>query len=216
MQVSLGKLRKKLDEEQIRQFEVWMDRYEGSCRHVILDGPNVARRSLPLRVRAEFRPDQIQAVKDKLEEAGYNVSIVLPHRYYVEQTEDVTKCIQQWIDQEQVFITPDSVVDDWFWIYACLRNPNALVVTYDQLRDHLTSMEKQQMPRGRLEQWRDSVAVQHSVLLQEYDHTRPLRATDIEIHMPSGTDRRIHVDDQCVRVPVDDNSWMSFCGPKKT
>lgn len=45
-------------------------------------------------------------------------------------------CIARWRKARALYTTPTGSNDDWYWLYAAVRH-NALLVTNDEMRDHL-------------------------------------------------------------------------------
>jgi len=99
----------------------------------ILDGANIGY--------FKQRPDKgnpisyknIDRVVEYLEKRNKTIMIFL-HEKHIES--HASFFIKKWQDNNILYITDKGLNDDWFWLYAALKIPDAKIITNDNMCDH--------------------------------------------------------------------------------
>jgi len=99
----------------------------------ILDGANIGY--------FKQRPDKgnpisyknIDRVVEYLEKRNKTIMIFL-HEKHIES--QASFFIKKWQDNNILYITDKGLNDDWFWLYAALKIPDAKIITNDNMCDH--------------------------------------------------------------------------------
>ena len=100
----------------------------------ILDGANIGY--------FKQRPDKgnpisyknIDRVVDYLYKRNKTVMIFLHEKHEVSIGSETF--IQKWKNNDIIYITDKGLNDDWFWLYASLKIPDAKIITNDNMCDH--------------------------------------------------------------------------------
>ena len=72
--------------------------------------------------------------------SNMDVLVFLHIRHVTQAPAEYRRMIQRWKEWKVLYTTPWGMNDDWFWIQAALTVPGTLLVTNDELRDHLFQM----------------------------------------------------------------------------
>ncbi|KAK4756961.1 hypothetical protein SAY87_007088 [Trapa incisa] len=117
-----------------QKFQKWLEYY--GPYEAVIDGANVGlfsqQRFVPSKVNAV-----VNGIRQKLPSKRWPL-IVLHNRRITSPKMDEPvnkKLIEKWRNADALYATPTGSNDDWYWLYAAIKN-KCLVVTNDEMRDH--------------------------------------------------------------------------------
>uniref|UniRef100_F6H1S8 ribonuclease P n=3 Tax=Vitis vinifera TaxID=29760 RepID=F6H1S8_VITVI len=117
------------------QFQEWLQRH--GPFDAVVDGANVS-----LINQKSFSFFELNSVVNRLRQISPSkrLPLVILHRSRVTggpaQNPNNKKLIESWKKSGALYATPAGSNDDWYWLYAAV-NCNCLLVTNDEMRDHL-------------------------------------------------------------------------------
>ncbi|KAG9455044.1 hypothetical protein H6P81_007948 [Aristolochia fimbriata] len=119
------------------QFQKWLENHPGY--EAIVDGANVGFFQQNF-IGGGFSVSQIESVVRELCRRGEKKwPLVILHNQRVEalmKTPSSRELLEEWQAQGALYTTPKGSNDDWYWIYAAVKN-KCLMVTNDEMRDHI-------------------------------------------------------------------------------
>ena len=110
--------------------------------NIIIDGANIGYFNNRPGKGNIINFKQIETIRQKLINIGYNVIIILHKRHTDKMNEIQTKLYKSW--GKKIFCTPIKINDDFFWLYASLYL-SAYIITNDRMRDHQLSISHHKM-----------------------------------------------------------------------
>ncbi|KAJ9671210.1 hypothetical protein PVL29_027275 [Vitis rotundifolia] len=108
---------------------------------------SLTKLACPREVKADFVQFQLNSVVNRLHQISPSkrLPLVILHRSCVTggpaQNPNNEKLIQSWKKSGALYATPVCSNDNWYWLYAAV-NCNCLLVTNDEMRDHLLTMTR--------------------------------------------------------------------------
>ncbi|KAF6161660.1 hypothetical protein GIB67_017298 [Kingdonia uniflora] len=118
-----------------QKFQKWLD-YYGPFEAVV-DGANVG-----LFSQRGFLPSKVNSIVNGIRQklpSKKRPLIVVHHKRVTggKMDEPANKMlIEKWKNADALYVTPTGSNDDWYWLYAAIKN-KCLIVTNDEMRDHL-------------------------------------------------------------------------------
>lgn len=116
-----------------KKFKQWL--HINSHIDIVIDGANVGYFNNRPNKGNSINFKQIDNVRTELTKMGNNVVIILHKRHTKEMTKFQNMLYNNWIKNNQVYITPVGINDDIFWLYTSLYS-SAYIITNDRMRDH--------------------------------------------------------------------------------
>jgi proteinaceous RNase P len=116
-----------------KKFKQWL--HINSDIDIVIDGANVGYFNNRPNKGNSINFKQIDNIRTELTKMGNNVVIILHKRHTKEMTKFQNMLYNNWIKNNQVYITPVGINDDIFWLYTSLYS-SAYIITNDRMRDH--------------------------------------------------------------------------------
>lgn len=123
-----------------RNFVTWLE--ENGPFELVIDAANVAFYGQNFETGG-FSFDQVHSILQRLgkDHSELNPLVVLHvnrTKQPAAQTGSAKKLLAQWKDEKRFYAVPHGSNDDWYWLYAAIAGgPNALIVSNDEMRDHI-------------------------------------------------------------------------------
>ncbi|XP_050237204.1 proteinaceous RNase P 1, chloroplastic/mitochondrial [Mercurialis annua] len=117
------------------RFQEWLQQH--GPFDAVIDGANIG-----LVTQKEFNFYQLNTVVSKLRQLSPSkrLPLIILHRSRVNggpaQKPNNKKLLEFWKNSGALYATPSGSNDDWYWLYAAVSY-NCLLVTNDEMRDHL-------------------------------------------------------------------------------
>jgi len=116
-----------------KKFKQWL--HTNSHIDIVIDGANVGYFNNRPNKGNSINFKQIDNVRTELTKMGNNVVIILHKRHTKEMSKFQNMLYNNWVRNNQVYITPVGINDDIFWLYTSLYS-SAYIITNDRMRDH--------------------------------------------------------------------------------
>ncbi|KAL2603159.1 hypothetical protein R1flu_017246 [Riccia fluitans] len=122
-----------------KKFQEWFEQH--GPFDAIVDGANIGLYNQNF-AQGGFNFYQLNAVVTALQDQGLAKRpplIFLHHartKYGAATTPQAQQLINKWRTNDALYTTPNGSNDDWYWMYAAVKN-KCLLVTNDEMRDHL-------------------------------------------------------------------------------
>ncbi|XP_020596733.1 proteinaceous RNase P 1, chloroplastic/mitochondrial [Phalaenopsis equestris] len=119
-------------------FQSWLDRY--GPFDAVIDGANVG-----LNNQHKFSFFQLNYIVNELRQMSSSdkLPLVVLHCSRVRggqaDNSNNKRLLESWRRSGSLYVTPSGSNDDWYWLYAAV-NCKCLVVTNDEMRDHLFAL----------------------------------------------------------------------------
>ena len=137
------------------RFKDWVGR--NGPFDVILDGANIGFSNQRVDKGATLQWSQIERVVRHFQNGGLTHTIppqrrckpliILHERHFYKQhhlNRNDAEIIGRWRAEGILYSTPKQMNDDWFWLHAgvsaTITNPNSIIISNDQMRDHHFNM----------------------------------------------------------------------------
>ncbi|KAH8497991.1 hypothetical protein H0E87_017054 [Populus deltoides] len=119
------------------EFQNWLE--EHANYEAIVDGANIGLYQQNF-AEGGFSTSQLDAVvKDLYNQSGKKWPLIIMHNKRLRallQNPSTRELIQEWIEKDVLYTTPQGSNDDWYWLYAAVKL-RCLLVTNDEMRDHI-------------------------------------------------------------------------------
>ncbi|CAM6108619.1 unnamed protein product [Calypogeia fissa] len=122
-----------------RRFQEWLDRH--APFGAIIDGANVGLYNQNF-TQGGFNFWQLNSIAQAAQERGLVKTpplIILHHgrtKFGAANSPLGQQLLKKWNSSDTLYSTPNGSNDDWYWLYAAVRN-KCLLITNDEMRDHL-------------------------------------------------------------------------------
>ncbi|BFI32458.1 proteinaceous RNase P [Marchantia polymorpha subsp. ruderalis] len=122
-----------------KKFQEWHERH--GPFDAIVDGANIGLFNQNF-AQGGFNFYQLNAVVTALEDQGLSKRpplIFLHHartKFGAATTPQAQQLLNKWRSSNSLYTTPNGSNDDWYWMYAAVKD-KCLLVTNDEMRDHL-------------------------------------------------------------------------------
>lgn len=107
------------------------------------------------------------------------------------------------VNSLNIYFTPYCMDDDWFFIWAGLKNKKSIVVTNDLLRDHINKISEDDLISNTLDKWISEYIVKYSFANKKKFAVKLCFPNDITI---KAQQNKSHY-----HIPVCNNKWICFC-----
>lgn len=107
----------------------------------VVDGANVGRFQQGVKSQGALNYGQIKSVVTTLQEQGHRVLVCINENHFKSISPESKKILEHIQKMCQVRKTPSGLDDDLCWLYACISLSNAVLVTTDELRNHIYSID---------------------------------------------------------------------------
>ncbi|KAL3675063.1 hypothetical protein R1sor_025011 [Riccia sorocarpa] len=122
-----------------KKFQEWLDRH--GPFDAIVDGANIGLYNQNF-AQGGFNFYQLNAVVTALQDQGLakKPPLIFLHQARTKlgaaTTPQAQQLLNKWRSNNALYTTPSGSNDDWYWMYAAVKN-KCLLVTNDEMRDHL-------------------------------------------------------------------------------
>ncbi|KAL3685698.1 hypothetical protein R1sor_003720 [Riccia sorocarpa] len=122
-----------------KRFQEWLDRH--GPFDAIVDGANIGLYNQNF-AQGGFNFHQLNAVATALQDQGLakRPPLIFLHqartKFGAATTPQAQQFLNKWRSNNTLYTTPNGSNDDWYWMYAAVKN-KCLLVTNDEMRDHL-------------------------------------------------------------------------------
>lgn len=127
-----------------RRFEAWLK--ETGPYDIIIDGANVGMHGQSFE-GAQFNFGQVRRLLEELRASRAEdlkpPLLVLHERrvHFGPAKSNVNRnIIADWKQRGELHVTPAGSNDDWYWLYAAVVEKSSVLITNDELRDHIFQM----------------------------------------------------------------------------
>ena len=107
---------------------------------VVIDCANVGRYNQGTKSHGELNLSQIELMVTQMIKYNQKVLLCLNENHFKKVNPSYHKSIQFLRKNTQIVETPRGLDDDLFWLYASVCKPEVLLVTNDELRNHIPSI----------------------------------------------------------------------------
>lgn len=152
------KCRKKVSEA----FQKFCKSYKKKITAVV-DGANVGRFQQGVKSQGALNYQQIKSVVETLHGQGHQVLVCLNENHFKSITSESGKVLAQIQKMCQVRKTPSGLDDDLCWLYACISLPGAILVTTDEMRNHIYTID------NKLDLWKQYQRVTFNICRETGD-----------------------------------------------
>lgn len=136
-----------------------------------------------------------QRHKDYLNKSGLNKTDI----------KHVESLYKSWEKNNDLYLTPYKMNDDWFFLYGSVYIDKCMVVTNDQLRDHIFKISEKEIHEDLLKKWIERRIINYSFKYQDYQNDKTLK-----LIYPTKFSMRIQKIDNIWYFPKNINEWISF------
>lgn len=113
---------------------------------IIIDGANVGMHGQSYE-GAQFNFSQVRRLLDELRASraeGLKPPLLVLHErrvsYGPAKSNVNRQLIADWVARGELHVTPAGSNDDWYWLYAAVVEKSSVLITNDELRDHIFQM----------------------------------------------------------------------------
>lgn len=165
---------------------------------IVVDGANIGFYKQGVMSGKKISFIQLSKFVDFLVEKGHIPLIVL-HKYHFDSAiQNELPIIETMIKNKKItlFTVPKGADDDWFWLYAALANPNAYLLTNDEMRNHFHYMNFDKS----FINWKDTRVINYDIVKTNEGGNI---GWDYTIRKPDPFLKKIHLDmtDNTINVP---------------
>lgn len=107
----------------------------------VVDGANVGRFQQGTKSQGKLNYTQIKNVVGKLQQSGHRVLLCLNENHLKKMDAGTCAILREIKELCYVLQTPSGLDDDLCWLYACISLPRAFLVTMDELRNHIYTID---------------------------------------------------------------------------
>ena len=171
----------------------------------VIDGANIGRLEQGVKSNQELNFKQIRLVVEKCmssmpvgtRKSSTNIILILNENHLKKITYSNNQEIKFLKDNTIIYETPRGIDDDLFWLYAGVYKQDALLVTTDELRNHIHTIN------GNFLLWKKYNRVTVSLNRQK---------TKVTLNMPLQYETKPFMNHQggILSIPISDIEWISF------
>lgn len=110
--------------------------------------------------------------------------------------------LEKLVNSLKIYYTPYCMDDDWFFIWAGLKNKNSIVVTNDLLRDHINKISEDDLISNTLDKWISEYIVKYNFTNKKFG---------VKLCYPNDITIKTQQNKTHYHIPVCDNKWICFC-----
>lgn len=178
--------------------------------NVLLDGANILfNTDRKITINGYHRIDTIYQY---LKKYNNRPLIILHQRHYdylkdsglsKEQIQEVKLLYKNW--NQDVYLTPYKMNDDWFFIYGSILKDNCKVVTNDQLRDHIFKISKKDLYQDVLKKWIERRVINYEFKFNDYENLNTLK-----LKFPLKYSVRVQKIENNWYIPLNHGKWFTL------
>lgn len=124
---------------------------------VVIDGANVGRFNQGTKSQGDINFDQIKLLVEVALHKNESVIVFLNENHLKSVRREYAPTLQYLQENTLVYPTPKGLDDDLFWLYASMANPNALLITNDELRNHIHRIN------GSFQRWKEYKRITYNI-----------------------------------------------------
>lgn len=143
---------------------------------------------------------RLKSIFDKL--SSKKKPLIFIHKRHKKFINNNLNELKNLVNSLNIYYTPYCMDDDWFFIWAGLKNKNSIVVTNDLLRDHINKISEDDLISNTLDKWISEYIV-------KYDFTNNKFA--VKLYYPNDITIKTQQNKTHYHIPVCDNKWFCFC-----
>ena len=139
--------------------------------------------------------------------------IILHQRHYdyldktglnKEEIKEIKELYETWTENNDLYLTPHKMNDDWFFLYGSVYRKKCMVVTNDHLRDHIFKISKKDTYDDILKKWIDRRIIKYDFNYNDYKNLNSLK-----LKFPSKYSKRIQNINSNWYFPISNNKqWL--------
>ena len=177
---------------------------------IVVDGANIGFYKQGVMSGKKISFIQLSKFVDFLVDKGHMPLIVL-HKYHFDSANrNEIPIIESIMKNKKIslFIVPKGADDDWFWLYAALANPNAYLLTNDEMRNHFHYMNFDKT----FINWKDTRVINYDIVNTIDDSG--IIDWDYTIKIPDPFLKKIHLDmaNNTINAPfINDDGVITWC-----
>lgn len=175
---------------------------------VLMDGANILfNTDRKIGINGYHR---INAIYLYLKKNNHTPLIILHQRHFdylskfgmsKDEIEEVKGLYKSW--DNDVYLTPYKMNDDWFFIYGSIYKDKCKVVTNDQLRDHIFKISEHDLYQDILKKWIERRVINYKFKFNDYKNLNTLK-----LIFPNKFSVRIQRIDDIWYIPESKNKWL--------
>lgn len=141
----------------LKSYDQFIARLKKIRYSVVIDGANVGRYNQGTKSQGELNFNQINTLVRELVEKGESVILCLNENHLKKVNPKYERTVSYLRENCQILETTRGLDDDLFWLYASIYRPQALLVTNDELRNHIHGIN------GSFEKWKEYRRVTYDI-----------------------------------------------------
>jgi hypothetical protein len=126
----------------------------------VIDGANVGFFKQGVNSGKVLNFNQIRMFVDKAVSLGRKVLLVLHERHIRKIKQKDTEILDYIKTKTKCFFSPQGMDDDMYWLYASITNPNANIITNDEMRNHIVNISVGEM----FTEWKRYKVIKYNIL----------------------------------------------------
>ncbi|CAN4098980.1 unnamed protein product [Withania somnifera] len=145
-----------------KEFQVWLENH--SDYDAVVDAANIGLFQQNF-AEGGFSIMQLVAVVKELHRRSNKWPLVILHTKRVRtllENAGYRELLEEWINEKILYGTPFGSNDDWYWLYAAVKN-KCLLVTNDEMRDHIFEL----LGSSYFARWKERHQVKYSFVKGE-------------------------------------------------
>ena len=164
----------------------------------VVDGANVGRFQQGAKSQGALNFRQICNVVQELSKVGHRVMVCLNENHLKKMDERNHKILQEIKTHSVVIKTPSGLDDDLCWLYASISLPRAFLLTMDELRNHIYTID------SAIQKWKEYRRITFNIDKSSGQVTfkYPL-AYEVKPHLQSKEDGKT------LWLPIDNRKWYA-------
>lgn len=165
---------------------------------IVVDGANVGRFQQGTKSQGALNFYQIKNVVDKLNKSGQKVLLCLNENHLKKIDTRNIAIFREIKTLCYVLQTPSGLDDDLCWLYACIILPRAFLVTMDELRNHIYTID------SSIQKWKQYRRITFNIdkITEEVTFNYPL-PYEVKPHLQKNDSN------SNLWIPIEDTKWYS-------
>ena len=126
----------------------------------VIDGANVGFFNQGVNSGKVLNFNQIKMFVDKAVSIGKKVLLVLHERHIRKIKKKDAEILDYIKTKAKCFFSPQGMDDDMYWLYSSVSNPNANIITNDEMRNHIVNISVGEM----FTEWKRYKVIKYNIL----------------------------------------------------
>jgi len=190
---NLTKSRKQI----LKTFDKFTEEIKKVTYSVVLDVANIGRFEQGAKSSKELNFNQIKLVVEQLVSKKESVLICLNENHLKSVSKEYQEAVRYCQDHAYIYQTTKGLDDDLFWLYASFYNETAYLVTNDELRNHINSIN------GHFLTWKNYHRVTYGV-------NKSKTLAELQFPCPYEVAPFYYRKEKVLNVPLSEKEWHKF------